>query len=227
MNTKNLDRKGKKIVLRALCVASVVIAAAAVIALSMLGHTPEVYQPRDSLPDNQVSPYLTHKLAPDIHNNIQLDKPFNVIVPQAGFNEIIASGDWPQQFDNVTISRPAIVFAPETILLMGTVDIAGFDTVITIIARPSLDDDGLLTLNLEKVKAGSFNITGFAKLLASGIMDSQLEAVPDNDWLKNLSAAVLSNQPFDPVFPAYDQRIRVVDARIKDKELTLRFVPEK
>ncbi len=212
--------------MRALCVASALVIAAVLTALAMVLHTPAGYQPLPPAKDNQVSPYLTHKLAPDVHNNIQLDKPFDIIVPQDGFNEIIALGDWPQRFGEVTISRPAVAFTEETIVVMGTVNISGLKSVITIITKPKLDDAGLLALNLEKVKAGSFNITGFARLLATRIMNAQLESMPDEEWLRNLSAAVESNKPFEPVFPAYDKRIRVTDAKIKDMEVTLRFIPE-
>lgn len=226
MNKQTYEKKGKKRALRALCVASALIVAAVITALAMVLHTPEGYQPLPPAQNDQVSPYLTHKLAPDVHNNIQLDKPFDIIVPQDGFNEIIALGDWPQRFGDVTISRPAVAFAEDTIVVMGTVNISGLKSVITIIAEPKLDDAGLLALNLKKVKAGSFNITGFAKLLTARIMNAQLENMPDDDWLRNLSAAIESNKPFEPVFPAYDKRIRLTDAKIKERELTLRFIPE-
>lgn len=209
-----------------MCVASALVIAAVITALAMVLHTPAGYQPLPPAQDNQVSPYLTHKLAPDVHNNIQLDKPFDIIVPQDGFNEIIALGDWPQRFSEVTISKPAVAFTEDTILIMGTVNISGLKSVITIITKPKLDDAGLLALNLEKVKAGSFNITGFAKMLTTRIMNAQLENMPDEDWLRDLAAAVESNKPFEPVFPAYDKHIRLTDARIEDREVNLRFIPE-
>jgi hypothetical protein len=226
MNKQTQKKKSKKKALRALCVASALIIAAVITTLAMVLHTPQGYQPLPPSQDNQVSPYLTHKLAPDVHNNIQLDKPFDIIVPQDGFNEIIALGEWPQLFGDVTISRPAVAFAENTIVVMGTITISGLKSVITIITEPKLDDAGLLALNLKKVKAGSFNITGFAKLLTSRIMNAQLENMPEEEWLRNLAAAVSDNKPFEPVFPAYDKRIRLTNASIEDRELTLRFIPE-
>ena len=80
--------------LRIAGIAVVVFFAACIVIWRMLVYTPAIYQPVTPTDSGQVSPYLTHKLAPDIYNNIQLDEPFRIIVEQSGINDIVARWFW-------------------------------------------------------------------------------------------------------------------------------------
>jgi hypothetical protein len=179
----------------------------------------------------QVSPYLTHYLAPNVHNNIQLDQPFEIVVPQKGLNEIIAEDDllgwnWPVVLNSVTFSRPVAVFDARKILLMGKIDVIGFDTVITICATPTLDEHGLLSLNLQYVRAGMLDISFLAKKTAKRVIESQLGEVEEQYWLKNLLGACLDNTPFEPIFPTgYDRHIKLIKSEISENKLILVFEP--
>ena len=180
---------------------------------------------------DQVSPYLTHYLGPNIHNNIQLDEPFEIVVPQEGINEIIAEEDllgwkWPVQFGKVIISRPHAVFAPNAIRLMGKVDILGFDTVITLCANPTLDKDGKLLLNLQYVRAGSLDISFLVKKTIKKIIEGKLDDVDEPYWLRDILAACQDNKPFDPIFPTvYDKYIKLIKSEIGKNKLILIFEP--
>jgi uncharacterized protein YpmS len=179
----------------------------------------------------QVSPYLTHYLAPNVHNNIQLDAPFEVVVPQKGINEIIAEEDligwqWPVEFSKVTIFRPVAIFEFNTIILMGKVDIIGFDTVVTLCATPTLGKEGALTLNMQYVRAGSLDITFLAKKTIKRVVESQMEELGSEYWLQDILNACMHNKPFDPVFPTvYDKYIRLVRSDISKGKLVLVFEP--
>ena len=218
-----------KTILRIGCIAGVVLIGSILIAFFMTMRKPKLYKPVVPQDANEVSPYLTHYLAPGMYNNIQLDEPFEIIVTQQGLNDIVSRWQWPQNLGGVLFLAPAVAFSPDRILFMGTVNYAGFPVVITIVTSPALNEDGTLSLNLQKVKAGILNITFFARILGGKIFAHQIQkagADKRNDWLRNLSQAFLENKPFDPVFPAYDMFIRVTKAEILNQKLILNFEPK-
>jgi len=228
-NKKETDSRKSR---QALFTGIIVLAAGCVVGVYLLTHIPSEYQPLNPAPTDEVSPYLTHYLAPNFHNNIQLDRPFNVVVTQQGLNEIIMDENslgwaWPLSLDGVVISAPSVVFHEDTVILMGTVDYAGFPIVVSVIGKPALDEAGLLSLNIEKVQAGAVNITPLARFIARSIIARQLRLLPDAQWLRDLDGAISENRPFDPVFPVYesDRHIRLTSAEITDGKLLLGFAP--
>jgi hypothetical protein len=234
LGTKVKKNRGKKLqfLWRGVTFVIVSIFLLAGILLAMLQKEPKGFSSTQLYGQTtQVSPYLTHYLAPNVHNNIQLDKPFEIIVPQKGLNEIIAEEDllgwkWPVTLSNVIISRPIAVFDARKIILMGKVNIIGFDTVITICATPTLDEDGLLSLNLQYVRAGMLDISFLAKKTAKRVIESQLSEVEEQYWLKDLLGACLDNTPFDPIFPTgYDRHIKLIKSEISENKLILVFEP--
>lgn len=224
-------KKGTKL-LKALCIVIIVLAAAAVLAVYLLTYVPKMYKPLTQSRSQEVHPYLTHYLAPNFHNNIQLDRPFEVIVIQKSLNEIIVDEtslgwSWPYELNGVTFSAPSVVFTADTIVLMGTADILGVPVVFSISASPQLDEKGALTMNFQKITAGALNITRLAQFVASKIITEQLKVVERNQWLKDLEGALSANKPFDPVFPLYnsDRSIRLTKAEISEEKLVLGFEP--
>ncbi len=180
---------------------------------------------------DQVSPYLTHYLAPNVHNNIQLDEPFEVVVPQNGLNEIIAEEDllgwgWPVEYSKVIISRPVAVFDARKIILMGKVDIIGLEMVITICATPEIGKDGLLSLNLQYVRAGALDISYLAKKTIKRVIVNQFNEVDEQYWLKDILNACIDNTPFEPIFPTvYGKYIKLIKSDITENKLILVFEP--
>ena len=85
---------------------------------------------------------------------------------------------------------------------------------------------GMLLLNIRRVRVGTVNITTLASILAKGVFKEQTELHPKQDWVKGLAGACLTNEPYEPVFDAYDEKIRLCGLEIVDKKLTLRFKPE-
>lgn len=210
----------------------VVIFLTIAVMLAMTQKVPDGYVPPEpDTYDEVVSEYITHYLAPNVHNNIQLDKPFVVVVPQKGINEIIAEDQllgwkWPVEFGKVVIFRPVAVFSPKTIRLMGKVDIAGFDTVITVCATPSVGKDGLLRLNLQYVRAGTLDISFLVKKTVKKIIEGQLHQVEEQYWLQDILFACQENKPFNPVFPTiYNRHIKLIKSRISENKVILVFEP--
>lgn len=217
----------KKRVVRAVCIIFAVIVAVTFGIFGLFLHTPSRYRPAQPADTNQVSPYLTHYLAPGFYENLQLDKPFDVIVEQEGLNDIIARWHWRVQLDGLTFSAPAVVFGPQRILLMATVELQGMDVVLTISLQPRLDDSGQLILNLKRAKAGAIDITLFAKKLTTKIISEQIKEDGDNDALLNgLSDAILHNQPVGPIFSVRDRMLRLTKIAVLDGKLSLSFEPQ-
>jgi hypothetical protein len=119
-----------------------------------------------------------------------------------------------------------VVLSPNQILLMATVKYAGAGVIVTIIMNPRLDETGLLSLNLQHAKAGSVDITPFAMVLAEKIIAAQLDRVDGNNWADDISASLLENKPFDPVFTSYDKQIRLAEINISHSKAILRFEPQ-
>ena len=199
----------------------------------MSTYKPKRYKPVVAPDTGRVSPYLTHHLVPGFYNNIQLDEPFDLVVEEKGFNEVIADGSlfgfqWPVSLNGVTFDAPAAAALPETIMLMGTVDFADWPVVMTIVFKPKLDENGMLYLNLQSVKAGLLDISFLAKKIGSRVFAAQIQATQglDREWLEKVSAAFLENKPFEPVFDVYERQIRLTKAKIESTKVVLTFVPE-
>jgi hypothetical protein len=200
------------------------------ILLKLVTTKPAGYNPLPPLPKDEVSTYLTHELAPSFNNQIQLDKPFRISVDQKGLNEIIIQEQnlgwsWPINLNGVTFYAPSIVFTQDTISLMGAVDV-GFPVIITMVAKPTIDEQGKLWLNLLKIKAGSINVTGPARSIGGKVFDHQMQYYKDQ-WVRDAAGAFLKNTPFDPVFPVppYKRFIRLTGVEIRDQKLFLDFAP--
>jgi hypothetical protein len=197
-----------------------------VVLLFLMFHKPRRYRPETPENPNEVSTYLTHRLAPDLNNNIQLDKPFNMVIEEKGFNDIISRGIWPVDYGYVQVSSPAVEFRDDSILIMATVAFSSVPSVITAAFRPRLDEQGQLSLNLQYIKMGSVRITIFAKSLTQTIIAKQLQNVDDGQLRQVISNAILDNLPFEPVFGAYDRKIRLSSIEVHPGQARLTFKPE-
>ncbi len=203
------------------------IAGAVLIVLGFLMfHKPRRYRPETPEEAGEVSTYLTHQLAPDLNHNIQLDEPFNMVIEEDGLNDIISRGAWPLDHGYVQVSAPAVEFTDDSILIMATVAFSSVPSVITAAFRPRLDEQGQLHLNLRYVKMGSVRITVFARRLTRKIITEQLQNVDDGQWLQIISDAILENLPFEPVFAAYDKKIRLSKIALQPGRASLTFKPE-
>lgn len=187
---------------------STVVAAVIILLL----YRPGRYDPlsQDGFKPGQVSPYLTlfHSA---VYNGAQLKEPFDVAISQEGINDIIARGDWPLENQGVMLYAPAAVLEPGIAVLMGTANVKGMELVVTIELKPIIDHDGLLNLNVERLKVGAMNITPLARMIAKKMYAEQVAAIPmDKDsWRTKVVASLLNEQPFLPVFPTGDGKTKV------------------
>ncbi len=196
--------------------------AAAAILLWMLAVRPKSYRPTQPENPRQVSPYLTHKLGPDFYDKVQLDQPFELLVEQEGINDILSRYPWPIQLDGFTIYTPMLTFSPETTVLMAKVDYRGLSSILSIYAKPYLDSDGKMNLNIQSVYLGLLPITPLARKIAEKYVREHFDP---QDPIESVNYAIISNQPFDPILRIFDKSARIIKLTIESGRLRLFFTP--
>jgi hypothetical protein len=154
---------------------------------------------------------------------------------EEGLNDIVARGgvewNWPLEHEGVMLYAPAAVLEPGRLVLMGTANVKGIELVVTIELGAEIDEKGLLSLKLGKLKVGAMNITPLAKLMAKKMYAEQVAATPvDKEaWQTKITASLLNDELFEPFFPFRTEdgkvQIRVEKVAIQKGKLSLRLVP--
>ncbi|MDT8303231.1 MAG: hypothetical protein RQ760_17260 [Sedimentisphaerales bacterium] len=204
--------------------------AVAAIVFTLLLYRPGRYKPVDSgnYKRGEVSPYLTNELSPGIYNGAQRLEPFDVIITQDGLNDIIARGNWPMESEGVLLYAPAALFIPGRLVLMGTAEAKGVEFVVTIELEPNIDEEGLLNLQIAKVKVGAMNITPLAKIIAKKMYMERISGIEiDSGAIQTMIAAsLLTDKPFEPVFSIDDKKkVRIEKITIENEKLLAHLVP--
>ncbi|HEC02340.1 MAG TPA: hypothetical protein ENI81_02290 [Phycisphaerales bacterium] len=219
-------RKGKKLI----CWLFVDLVVAATV-IALLLHRPGGYDPADfdaaGYESGQVSPYLTHELSPQIYNGAQREKPFNLVITQEGINEIVASWGWPKMSHGVMLHSPAVLFKAGSVLLMGTADLKGAELIVTIKIEPQIDDEGMLSFRVTKVKVGAMNITPLARVTAERMYAQKVAGLPiDREAFQTkIAESLLNGAPFDPVFKVDGRKLRIATIAVERQRLVARLVP--
>ncbi len=203
--------------------------AVAAIIFALLLYRPGRYKPTGSgnYKRGEVSPYLTNELSPTIYNGAQRVEPFDVIITQDGLNDIIARGNWPMESEGILLYAPAALFVPGRLVLMGTADAKGVEFVVTIELEPIIDEQGLLNLQVAKMKVGAMNITPLAKIIAKKMYTEKITAldVDTEAWQTKIVSSLLNNEPFEPVFSIDDKPVRIEKITIEKEKLLAHIVP--
>jgi hypothetical protein len=224
--------KKKKSRRRKLVIWLLVDLAVAALVLALLVYKPSRYRPVVSTlpPDpngTRVHPYFTHELGPKLNNGAQFQRPFEVVVVDQRLNEAIAQESWYQDSGRAYVFAPQVLFTPERIILMGTASIEGAEFVVTFELAPQLHEDGRLSLPVEKVKVGAMNLTLAARAMAKKMYRERLEtgAYDTENIGTKILAALLNEEPFDPVFDIGDKRVRLTGFTLAAGQLTAQFTP--
>jgi len=229
---KKPKSKFKKWLLATLAFVCAAFLCLAVTVAVLFKQVPEAYVPPiPPEPNAPIPQFVTRDIVATVYNESQLAKPFDLVVPQDEINALITNKavtnlEWPIEINGVVISSPAVLFQPDTLSVMATIDYAGVPVVMTFIAEPKLETDGMLYLNIRQVKAGLMDITPLAKGLASSIFSRQAQKYPDEPIIKMLADACLENKPIDPVFPAFKKYIRIIATDIQVEKMILRCKSE-
>ena len=203
--------------------------AVAAIVFALLLYRPGRYKPisPDNYEKGEVSPYLTNNLSPAIYNGTQRAEPFDVVITQEGLNDIISRANWPMESEGVLLYAPAALFVPGRLVLMGTADAKGVEFVVTIELEPKIDEEGLLNLQVTKVKVGAMNITPLAKIMAKKMYAQRITAsgVDTKALETKIVGSLLNDEPFDPVFSIDERKVRIEKITIEKEKLLAHLVP--
>jgi hypothetical protein len=188
----------------------------------LLAYSPKSYQPVQPENPREVSPYLTHRLGPDFYDKVQLDKPFELLIEQEGINDILSRYPWPVRIEGFSIYTPVLLFSPEQTRLMAQVDYGGLSSILSIYAKPYLNSDGKLNLNIQSVYLGLLPITSLARKIAEKFVQANFDP---QDPIESVNYAIVANQPFDPVLRIYDKSARITNLTIESGKIRLFLVP--
>jgi len=204
-----------------------------VVLFTLLLYKPSYYRPVRTANDDKVSKYLTHDLMPHIYNGADAGKPFDLVVVQDGIKDIIAHSDWPIYSSQAIIAAPDVLFKPSGIAIVTAVTFSSVDFIVTIVLKPVLDEQGLLNLNVSKVKIGAMNVTPLVGIAAKRMYDERIGDAPidKEDIRAKIAASLFSGEPFEPVFEVQDffdnhkRKVRIERITLQNERLILRMVP--
>jgi len=110
---------------------------------------------------------------------------------------------------------------------MATAVIKGIKLVVTAALEPEMNEDGLLNLKVDKAKLGAMNITPLARMIAKRKYTQRLATMPvdTEHWRTKIAGSLLNDEPFEPVFPIEDKKVRLEQITIEKKKLILIFTP--
>ncbi len=198
-----------------------------VISLVLTAYRPGRYAPVKIADHNQVSPYLTHQLLPDIYNNAQLGEPFEVVITPQGLNDIVARLPQPIRLNTITLADPQVVLMREQIILMATVRARPIDFFITIELNPAINGQGLLNLHVNSIKLGAVNITAVARLIGDKAYSNWLSATETepNNIAAQICRSLLRDEPFEPLFKSGGRQLRLSKIDVDVNGITVQLIP--
>ena len=224
----DLENRKKKRLKKLICWLAIDLSVAFII-FALLLYKPGRYNPTP-IESDEVSPYLT-KLSSEIHNKSQLDKSFDIVITQEALNDIINRADWPLESDGVLLYAPSAVINPDIIVLMGTADFQGVEFILTVELKAHINENGLLNVNVLKVKVGALNITPLAKITAKKMYAQKLEEIGGNidiySWQTKIIASLLNEEAIEPVFDIERQTLKVGKITIEEGKATVNLIPIK
>lgn len=195
--------------------------------LVMAFSRPKGYTPPEPTEANEISPYLTHKLIPELYNGIQQGVPFELVVTQEGINDIILRSSWPLDTGEMVFFAPRVFFIKDNIVLRGAASVKGAKFIITIVSEAGFDEEGLMALNISDIRMGSVSITPLAKLVAKRYFKQLGFGVAGSDKLeRRIISRLFDGEPFEPVFSLGDDKVKVSSVAIEPGVLTIGMAPE-
>ncbi len=226
-----MDRKSrlKIVLLTVLAVLALAIISVVVAFFSLLSNSGEYVLPENS-DSNEVSPYLTHYLAPEFWNTVQKDEPFEIVVSQDGLNDVISrdsivDGGWPVEYNFIRVYAPQMKFETDQITILGKAVYNEMEVYLKALGSAKLTEEGLMKIGIDDIYAGKINVRNF--VLATAKKQFQ-ELHPDVNSLSydaKIAYGIINDQPFEPVFQIADRKVKVSRLDLKDGKIVIEFTP--
>lgn len=187
--------------------------------------TPAYFRKVKPLHGEQVSLYLSNYIMPELYNKSQYDKPFDLVLSQAGINEIIIRQIDPNVLAKAGLSDLTTRFKDDEIVLTAKTNYKGFDFIVSMTIEPKIDKQGKLLLNAEDFQIGRSSLPFAAEMIRKKIIADlgQNFKTEKNDEFFN---AILSEGKIDPIFQINHSKLRVEKIDVQDQNLVLRFNPQ-
>jgi uncharacterized protein YpmS len=176
--------------------------------------------------DKQLSQEVTNRLLPEFYNGIQQSESFEMIISENEINELISHAKWPKYSEGFIFYTPKTSLSVGKIGLMCTILQFGLDVelVVTVEMEPSLDENGLLNINVTELKVGAVNITPLAAFLGKRMYQEQKpDYIDQEDWRGKIAASIFENSAFEPVFWAKGRWVKVEELDIEQGLLKIRL----
>ncbi len=202
-----------------------VIAALTGLLAALLLYIPDCYSPSKPPADsNEVCKYLTHHLSPQFYNGIQKGGQFNLVIDQAGINDVIAQAGWPRISGHFTFQCPQVFFTPGKIILIDKIIYNNIESIVTVVGSSSIGKNQMMSLSATKVTIGALNVSTIARIVAKAIHKKQQSKQPLETEINkilqlNIMDSLLYNKPFDPVFKIADKTIRIKAIELKQYQM--------
>jgi len=223
----DLQNRKKKRLKKLICWLAIDLSVAFII-FALLLYKPGKYNPELDESEEISSSLL--KLYSVINDKSQLKEPFEIVIDQKTLNDLINLADWPMESEGVLLYSPAAVIDPNVIILMGTAKLQSMEFIITIELQANINEQGLMNIDVQKVKVGAVNVTPLAKITAQQMYKQKLAEMGDVDlytWQAKLVASILTDEPVEPLFDIDRQAIKVKNILIEEGKMTLQLFPVK
>lgn len=178
---------------------------------------------------NTVSPYLTHILAPQFWDNLQIGEPFSLKIEQNGLNDIISrdsfvSGGWPILYDKVKVFAPVIIFKQGSLAVIAKTELLGVAMYFTVDGQAQIDADGACRVIINQIKVGNVDMTAvgmaFARKMLSEYTADEIETLSaDEKKIYN----IIHGLGFEPVFSFSNTKVRVSAIDLQPETAIIEF----
>jgi hypothetical protein len=192
---------------------------------ALIFHTPEPLKNWPGEKKSQISKSITHMLATTLFINLQRDKAFHLDFSEDNVNEILSHLEWSKKKNGAVIHQPRILFPEERLVCMANVDYKGFRFSVTVELIPYLNTDGLLEIDISKVRIGALPVTPIARKILADNYANRTADPAKPDWQKKLEKALFTDAPAEPVFKILERKIRITGLHITDQTLKTKLIP--
>lgn len=205
----------------------ILISAVALIFLcALIFHTPEPLEDWPGERESRLSRRITHILATTLFTNFQGDDAFRLNISEEDINEILSHLEWGRKQNGVVMHQPRIILIERTLVGMANVDYKGFRFSVTVELVPFLNKNGLLEIDISKVRIGALPVTLIArKILADNYANRTVNPAKPG-WQRELEKALFTDAPAEPVFEVLERKIRITGLQITDQTLKTKLIPE-
>jgi len=204
---------------------TLVSVAVVVFLCALIFHTPKPLQNWPRQRSNQISRNLTHILATNLFANLQKNEPFQLRLSEDNINEMLSHAGYPEKQNDTVIHQPRVILLERTLVCMVNMDYKGLKFSVTAEIVPFLNKDGLLEIDISKVRIGALPVTFLAKKVYSDRYANHSANPAKQNWQKKLEKALFTDTPVEPVLEIYQRRIRITSVRITDGNIKVEFAP--